>query len=52
MRKMIVTGSEGFIGKALCRELAKRGVEVIGLDRKCGTEATEVCELLKNAGID
>ena len=52
MRKMIVTGSEGFIGKALCRELAKRGVEVIGLDRKCGTEATEVCELLKNGGID
>ena len=49
---MIVTGSEGFIGKALCRELAKRGVEVIGLDRKCGTEATEVCELLKNGGID
>lgn len=52
MRKMIVTGSEGFIGKALCRELVKRGVEVIGLDRKCGTEATEVCELLKNRGID
>ena len=49
---MIVTGSEGFIGKALCRELTKRGVEVIGLDRKSGTEATKVCELLKNGGID
>lgn len=48
MRKMIVTGSEGFIGKALCRELAKRDVEVIGLDRKSGIEATKVCELLKN----
>ena len=52
MRKMIVTGSEGFIGKALCRELAKRGVEVIGLDRKCGTEATKVCELLMDRDID
>ena len=52
MRKIIVTGSEGFIGKALCRELTKRGVEVIGLDRKSGTEATKVCELLKNGGID
>lgn len=51
MRKMIVTGSEGFIGKALCCELTKRGVEVIGLDRKCGTEATKVCELLKNGGL-
>lgn len=50
--KMIVTGSEGFIGKALCRELTKRGVEVIGVDRKSGTEATKVCELLKNGGID
>ena len=49
---MIVTGSEGFIGKALCRELAKRDVEVIGLDRKSGIEATKVCELLKNGGID
>ena len=49
---MIVTGSEGFIGKALCRELAKRGVEVIGLDRKSGSEATKVCELLKNEDID
>ena len=49
---MIVTGSEGFIGKALCRELVKRGIEVIGLDRKCGTEATKVCEYLKNEDID
>lgn len=32
--KMIVTGSEGFIGKALCQELKRRDVEVIGIDRK------------------
>ena len=42
MKKIIVTGSEGFIGKALCRELSKRGVEVIGIDRKNGTEASNV----------
>ena len=52
MRKMIVTGSEGFIGKALCQELAKRNVEVIGIDRKNGTEASKVCELLKYGDID
>lgn len=34
--KMIVTGSEGFIGKALCQELKRRDVEVIGIDRKNG----------------
>ena len=28
--KMIVTGSEGFIGKALCQELKRRDVEVTG----------------------
>ena len=52
MRNKIVNGIEGFIGKALCRELVKRGIEVIGLDRKCGTEATKVCEYLKNEDID
>ena len=52
MRIMIVTGSEGFIGKALCQELAKRNVEVIGIDRKNGTEASKVCELLKYGDID
>lgn len=52
MKRIIVTGSEGFIGNALCQELMKRCVEVIGLDRKSGTEATKVCELLKNGDID
>lgn len=52
MKKIIVTGSEGFIGKALCRELSKRGVEVIGIDRKNGTEASNVHELLKKGDID
>lgn len=50
--KVIVTGSEGFIGKALCQELVKRRVEVINVDRKNGIEASKVCELLKNGDID
>lgn len=34
--KVIITGSEGFIGSALSQALQKRGVEVIGIDRKSG----------------
>src|SRR5699024_4152418 len=49
---VIVTGSEGFIGKVLCLELLKRGVEVIRVDRKNGYEASDIGELLKNGGID
>lgn len=37
--KVVVTGSEGFIGKALVAALEKRGVDVVGIDRKSGTEA-------------
>lgn len=33
MKKAIVTGSEGFIGKALVRELKREGVEVLEVDR-------------------
>lgn len=39
--KVIVTGSEGFIGKALVTALLKRNVEVIRVDRKIGIEAGE-----------
>ena len=49
---MIVTGSEGFIGKALCQRLSERGVDVIGVDRKCGGEAAGIGELLKDGGVD
>ena len=31
--KVIVTGSEGFIGKVLCATLKKRGVDVVEIDR-------------------
>lgn len=50
--KMIVTGSEGFIGKALCQELKRRDVEVIGIDRKNGKDAASICDILNNGDID
>lgn len=51
--KFIVTGSEGFIGKALCQRLKKSGVEVLGIDRKSGGEAAvKVPELLAKEKID
>lgn len=52
MMKIVVTGSEGFIGKALCKSLRNRGVEVVGIDRVCGTEAAGVPCLLAGGGID
>ena len=51
MQKMIVTGSEGFIGKALCRHLKERGVEVIEVDRKTGTEADRIEEFIEGVNI-
>lgn len=39
--KMIITGGEGFIGKALAANLKKRSIEVICIDRRSGTEAGE-----------
>lgn len=32
--QVIVTGSEGFVGKALVAALERRGVQVISIDRK------------------
>lgn len=50
--KMIVTGSEVFIGKALCQELKRREVEVIGIDRRNGKDAAGIREIIKNSEID
>ena len=50
--KFIVTGSEGFIGKALVFELQRRGAEVIKIDRKDGTEAKDIAKYLANDDID
>lgn len=40
--KAIITGSEGFIGRALASALQSRGAEVIGIDRKNGQEARQI----------
>lgn len=52
MMRIVVTGSEGFIGKALCRILGSRGVEVVGIDRVLGAEASGVPCLLAGGGVD
>lgn len=44
--KVIITGSEGFIGRALSRALQKRGIEVIGIDRKNGQEAADIAKYM------
>lgn len=51
MQKMIVTGSEGFIGKALCSHLRKRSVEVIEIDRKIGIEADRIEEFIDGVNV-
>lgn len=48
--KAIVTGSEGFIGKSLCAKLAEACYEVVGIDRKIGTEAKDIGSFMD--GVD
>jgi uncharacterized protein (TIGR01777 family) len=36
--RIVVTGASGFIGRALVRELAGRGYEVVGLTRRAGAD--------------
>lgn len=50
--KIIITGSEGFIGKALCQHLEARNVELILIDRKIGQEAKNIHEYLNQGDID
>lgn len=40
MRKVVVTGANGFLGNALCKELIRNGVQVFALV-KCGGEPIE-----------
>ena len=46
MQRVLVTGSEGFIGKNLCPYLSKRGIEVVEYDIKNGGSLPSL------AGID
>lgn len=42
MRKAIVTGANGFIGTALCRELSKQGISVIAIVRNEKEEISNI----------
>lgn len=51
--RVIITGGEGFIGKALAETLRKSGVDVVSVDRKIGIEAAEYFAKADNlAGVD
>ena len=50
--KVIITGGEGFIGKALAVALKKRGIEVVCVDRRNGIEAGEYFTSADLSGID
>lgn len=50
--KMIVTGGEGFIGKALTAALKKRGVEVAVIDRRAGIEVADFFRTANLSDID
>lgn len=52
MKKVIVTGSDGFIGKVLCHYLENQNVEVVRIDRKSGREASGICEFVCRGDID
>ena len=47
--KVIVTGSEGFIGKSLCHRLDRSGAEIVRVDRKLGLEASDIGLLMDGA---
>lgn len=50
--KVIITGGEGFIGKALAVALKKRGIEVRSIDRINGIEAGDYFTSADLSGID
>ncbi len=50
MKKAVVTGSEGFIGKFLCEKIEALGAEVVRIDRCLGIEALRIGEFLD--GVD
>ena len=50
--KVIITGATGFIGKALCVEMASQGYEVIAVVRPHSQRNEQLLEVLKNADKD
>jgi nucleoside-diphosphate-sugar epimerase len=45
MKKVIVTGADGFIGRHLCKELVANGVEVVAVLRNVDIDARELARL-------
>jgi len=52
MLKILVTGGAGFIGSHLCRELLKRGDNVICLDNLYTGSKDNISDLLKHDGFE
>jgi nucleoside-diphosphate-sugar epimerase len=50
--KVLVTGSSGFIGQALVRQLKNAGWEVAGLDKGSGATTDYVCNILDAARLN
>jgi nucleoside-diphosphate-sugar epimerase len=49
--KVLVTGSSGFIGQALVRQLKAAGCEVAGLDKSPGSATNYACNILDAARL-
>lgn len=49
--KVVVTGSEGFIGKVLCTKLERKKIEVVRIDRQIGIEAKDIGKYLDSSVI-
>ena len=49
MKRVLVTGSEGFIGRPICHKLLSLGYEVIPFDKRLGLDATRQEDVIKAA---
>ena len=45
MKKAIVTGANGFVGAAICKELAAQDIEVIAIVRNQSSDINNICSL-------
>lgn len=52
MKSALVTGSEGFIGKSLIKELRRNNIQMIGLDKVSGKDITKWSDIEPLPKID